>query len=75
MPARLSRSAACREPTTIKLTVVEPKEVYKLLLRFSDGSARVFSAERYVEAGAKMTKPLRDPLFFARYLIEKEALA
>lgn len=58
----------------IKLTAVEPKEVYKLLLRFSDGSVGVVDFARYVEAGTEMTKPLRDPFFFARYFIEMGAL-
>ncbi len=59
----------------IKLTAVEPKERYQLLLRFSDGASGVFDFSGFVEAGTEMTEPLRDPAFFARHFIELGALA
>jgi len=59
----------------IKLTAVEPKEGWQLLLRFSDGASGVFDFSRFVEADTEMTAPLHDPAFFARHFIELGALA
>jgi hypothetical protein len=59
----------------IKLTAVEPKEGWQLLLRFSDGASGVFDFSRFVEANTEMTAPLHDPAFFARHFIELGALA
>ena len=59
----------------IKLTAVEPKEGWQLLLRFSDGASGVFNFSGLVEADTEMTAPLRDPAFFARHFIELGALA
>lgn len=58
----------------IKLKVVEPKDGYRLLLHFSDGTAGVYDFEPYVEANTPMTQPLADPGFFRQYFIELGAL-
>jgi hypothetical protein len=59
----------------IKLIAVEPKEQYRLLLRFSDDSHGVLDFASFVDAATEMTEPLRDPAFFARHFIELGALA
>lgn len=59
----------------IKLKAVEPKGDYRLLLRFSDGTAGVYDFAPFVDAATEMTAPLRDPAFFAQYFIELGALA
>ena len=59
----------------IKLKAVESKGDYRLLLRFSDGTAGVYDFAPFVEAATEMTVPLADPAFFARYFIELGALA
>lgn len=59
----------------IKLTAVEPKDSHQLLLRFSDGASGVYDFTLFIEADTEMTAPLRDPAFFARYFIERGALA
>lgn len=59
----------------IKLTAIEPKDSYELLLRFSDGASGVFDFSEFAEAGTEMTEPLRDPLFFDRHFIELGAIA
>jgi hypothetical protein len=58
----------------IKLIGIESLQDYRLLLRFSDGSAGVYDFARFVEADTPMTKPLRDPAFFARHFVELGAL-
>lgn len=63
------------QPTMIKLTAIEPKHGYQMLLRFSDGASGVFDFSRLIDAGTEMTEPLRDPAFFARHFIELGALA
>jgi hypothetical protein len=59
----------------IKLKAVESKGGYRLLLRFSDGTAGVYDFTPFIEAETEMTAPLRDPQFFSRYFIELGALA
>lgn len=59
----------------IKLTSIESKGGFQLLLHFSDGASGVFDFAPFVEAGTAMTVPLRDPAFFARHFIELGALA
>jgi hypothetical protein len=59
----------------IKLKAVESKGGYRLLLRFSDGTAGVYDFTPFIEAETEMTAPLRDPPFFLRYFIELGALA
>ena len=59
----------------IKLKAVESKGGYRLLLRFSDGTAGVYDFASFVKAATEMTAPLADPAFFARYFIELGALA
>jgi len=59
----------------IKLNAVEPKGGYRLLLRFSDGTAGVYDFTHFIESATEMTIPLRDPQFFSRYFIELGALA
>lgn len=59
----------------IKLIAVEPKNGYKLLLRFSDESWGVHDFSVYAERATKMTTELRDPVFFARHYLELGALA
>lgn len=59
----------------IKLKAVESKGDYRLLLRFSDGTAGVYDFAPFVAAATEMTAPLADPAFFARHFIELGALA
>jgi Protein of unknown function (DUF2442). len=59
----------------IKLTTVESKGGYRLLLRFSDDTSGVYDFTPFVEAATEMTAPLSDPQFFSRYFIELGALA
>jgi hypothetical protein len=59
----------------IKLKAVEWKGDYRLLLRFSDGTAGVYDFAPFVEAATEMTMPLADPEFFAKHFIELGALA
>ena len=59
----------------IKLKAVESKGDYRLLLRFSDGTAGIYNFAPLIEANAEMTAPLRDPQTFAQYYIELGALA
>lgn len=59
----------------IKLTAIEPKGSYELLLRFSDGASGVFDFSEFAEAGTEMTEPLRDPAFFGQYFIELGTIA
>lgn len=58
----------------IRLTTVEPRPDYALLLTFSDGTCGVYDFAPIVAAGTDMTAPLADPAFFARYFIELGAL-
>ena len=59
----------------IKLKAVERKGDYRLLLRFSDGTAGVYDFAPFVEAATEMTAPLADRAFFAQHFIELGALA
>ena len=59
----------------IKLTAFEPKDGYRLLLQFSDGTWGVYDFAPFVDAATEMTAPLRDQEFFARCFIELGALA
>ena len=59
----------------IKLTSIESKGGYRLLLRFSDKTSGVYDFTPFVEAATEMTAPLSDPQFFTRYFIELGALA
>jgi hypothetical protein len=59
----------------IKLKAAEPKGDYRLLLRFSDGTAGIYDFEPFIEASTEMTVPLHDPQAFAQYYIEFGALA
>jgi hypothetical protein len=59
----------------IKLTSIESKGDFQLLLHFSDGASGVYDFAPFVDAGTAMTLPLRDPTFFARHFIELGALA
>jgi hypothetical protein len=59
----------------IKLKAVESKGDYRLLLRFSDGTAGIYDFAPFIEAATEMTAPLADQAFFARYFIELGALA
>lgn len=59
----------------IKLTSVEPKGGYELLLTFSDGTSGVYDFSPFVEARTEITAPLANPAFFARHFIELGALA
>jgi len=59
----------------IKLIAIEPRDGYKLLLRFSDGSWGTYDFAPFVDANTQMTAPLRESAFFARHFIEAGALA
>lgn len=60
-----SGRAEFREPTMIKLTTVESKSGYRLLLRFSDDTSGVYDFMPFVEAATEMTAPLSDPQLLA----------
>jgi hypothetical protein len=59
----------------IKLKAVESKGGYRLLLRFSDGTAGVYDFTPFIDADTEMTALLGDPQFFSQYFIELGALA
>jgi len=59
----------------IKLIAIEPKDGYKLLLRFSDGAWGTYDFAPFIDAETEMTAPLREPAFFAKHFIEAGALA
>lgn len=59
----------------IKFIAVEPKEDFKLQLRFLDGCWGVYDFSPLVATGTAMTAPLRDPAFFKQHFIELRALA
>lgn len=48
---------------------------YRLLLRFSDGTAGIYDFATFIEANTEITAPLRDHHSLAQYYIELGALA
>ena len=54
----------------IKITSIEPRGVYRLLLRFSDGSEGERDFSDLVAETGSLAKPLRDPDYFARAFTE-----
>jgi hypothetical protein len=54
----------------IKITSIEPRGGYRLLLRFSDGSEGERDFSDMVGESGSLTKPLRDPAYFARVFTE-----
>jgi Protein of unknown function (DUF2442) len=54
----------------IKITSIEPRGSYRLLLRFSDGSEGERDFSRMVAETGSLVKPLRDPAYFARAFTE-----
>jgi Protein of unknown function (DUF2442) len=59
----------------IRLVGIEPRGALTLWLRFSDGSAGSYDFSSFAAADTVMTRPLADPVFFARCFIEAGALA
>jgi hypothetical protein len=54
----------------IKITSIEPRGSYRLLLRFSDGSEGERDFSRMVAETGSLVKPLRDTAYFARAFTE-----
>ena len=54
----------------IKITSIEPRGRYRLLLRFSDGLEGERDFSELVEESGSLAKPLRDPAYFARAFTE-----
>lgn len=59
----------------IKLIQVRPEGDATLWLAFSDGSTAHWSAADLIARDTVMTRPLADPVYFARAFIEAGALA
>jgi len=54
----------------IKITLIEPRGLYRLFLRFSDGSEGERDFSELVAEPGSLAKPLRDPKYFARAFTE-----
>ncbi len=54
----------------IKITSIEPRGSYRLLLRFSDGSEGERDFAALVAESGSLVKPLRDHNYFARVFTE-----
>jgi hypothetical protein len=54
----------------IKITAVEPRGGFRLLLRFSDGFEGEHDFSDLIAETGSLVKPLRDPAYFARAFIE-----
>jgi Protein of unknown function (DUF2442) len=54
----------------IKITSIEPRGPYRLLVRFSDGSEGERDFSELVAESGSLVKPLRDPAYFARAFTE-----
>jgi hypothetical protein len=54
----------------IKITSIEPRGGYRLLLRFSDGSQGERDFSDLVAENSSLAKPLRDAAYFARAFTE-----
>lgn len=59
----------------IKLVRLKPESATTLSLAFSDGSTAHWSAADLIARDTVVTRPLADPLYFARAFIEGGALA
>ncbi len=59
----------------IKLVRLKPESATTLWLAFSDGSTAHWSAADLIARDTAMTRPLADPVYFARAFIEGGALA
>ena len=54
----------------IKITSIEPRGGYRLLLRFSDGAEGERDFAHMVSGAGSLAKALRDPAYFARAFTE-----
>jgi Protein of unknown function (DUF2442) len=54
----------------IKITSIEPRAGFRLLLRFSDGSEGERDFSELVAETGSLVKPLRDPAYFSRAFTE-----
>lgn len=54
----------------IKITSIEPRGGFRLLLRFSDGSEGEWDFSDLVTESGSLAQPLRDPAYFARAFSE-----
>jgi hypothetical protein len=71
-----SRWKWSREPTSmIKLVSIRPAGDTALDLVFSDGSSGRWSSNALIARDTVLTRPLADPVYFARAFIEAGALA
>ena len=59
----------------IKLVSIRPAGQAQLDLTFSDGSSGRWSAAALIERDTELTRPLREPDYFARAFVEAGALA
>lgn len=59
----------------IKLVQLKPDSATTLWLTFSDGTTARWSAADLIARDTVMTRPLADPVYFARAFIEGGALA
>ena len=54
----------------IKITSIEPRGPYRLLVRFSDGSEGERDFSELVAESGSLVKPLGDPAYFGRAFTE-----
>lgn len=66
----MSRWNASPASTPIKVTQLEKLGGYRLRLTFSDGSTGVADLTEIATMDAPMTRPLRDPDYFARVFLD-----
>lgn len=59
----------------VKLVSIEPAGPAALVLHFNDGSHGEWSATPIIARATVLTRPLEDPVYFARAFIETGALA
>ncbi|MEP2723045.1 DUF2442 domain-containing protein [Roseibium sp.] len=59
----------------IKLVSIEPAGPASLMLLFNDGSHGEWSAAPILARATALTRPLEDPVYFARAFIEAGTLA
>lgn len=69
----MSRWNASPASTPIKVTGLEKLGGYRLRLAFSDGAVGEIDLTELAQTDAPMTRPLRDPDYFARIFLDSGA--
>ncbi len=57
----------------VDVVKVEPREAFRLWVRFSDGRRGVADLSRLAARTGPMAEPLKDPSYFARVFVEAGA--